>query len=112
MDQMEDILKVPKNELVVEIEKLRKSQFVLMSPQRLEDKLVKVYEILPEGIEEIDKTETEGFDKINFGEIKSEVEILSIIDGLIKEIQDTTLEQTQKDSINEKLSKLKDKLEI
>ena len=112
MDQMEDILKISKNELVEEIEKLRKSQFVLMSPQRLEDKLVKVYEILPEGIEEIDKTETEGFDKINFGEIKSEVEILSIIDGLIKEIQDTALEQTQKDSINEKLSKLKDKLEI
>ncbi|QLH03026.1 hypothetical protein C5F47_05425 [Nitrosopumilus cobalaminigenes] len=112
MGQMEDILKISKNELVEEIEKLRKSQFVLMSPQRLEDKLVKVYEILPEGIEEIDKTETEGFDKINFGEMKSEVEILSIIDGLIKEIQDTTLEQTQKDSINEKLSKLKDKLEI
>lgn len=112
MNQMEDILKISKNELVEEIEKLRKSQFVLMSPQRLDDKLVKVYKILPEGIEEIDKTETEGFDRINFGEIKSEVEILSIIDGLIKEIQDTTLEQTQKDSINEKLSKLKDKLEI
>ena len=112
MEQIEDILKISKNELGDEIEKLRKSQFVLMSPQRLEDKLVKVYEILPEGIEEIDKTETEGFEKTKFGEIKSEVEILSIVDELIKEIQDTTLEQTQKDSINEKLSKLKDKLEI
>ena len=112
MEQIEDILKISKNELVDEIEKLRKSQFVLMSPQRLEDKLVKVYEILPEGIEEIDKTETEGFEKTKFGEIKSEVEILSIVDEIIKEIQDTTLEQTQKDSINEKLSKLKDKLEI
>jgi len=112
MEQIEDILKISKNELINEIEKLRKSQFVLMSPQRLEDKLVKVYEILPEGIEEIDKTETEGFDKTKFGEVKSEVEILSIVDEIIKEIQDTTLEQTQKDSINEKLSKLKDKLEI
>ena len=112
MEQIENILKISKNELGDEIEKLRKSQFVLMSPQRLEDKLVKVYEILPEGIEEIDKTETEGFDKTKFGEVKSEVEILSIVDEIIKEIQDTTLEQTQKDSINEKLSKLKDKLEI
>jgi len=112
MEQIEDILKISKDELIDEIEKLRKSQFVLMSPQRLEDKLVKVYEILPEGIEEIDKTETEGFEKTKFGEIKSEVEILSIVDEIIKEIQDTTLEQTQKDSINEKLSKLKDKLEI
>jgi len=112
MEQIENILKISKNELGDEIEKLRKSQFVLMSPQRLEDKLVKVYEILPEGIEEIDKTETEGFEKTKFGEIKSEVEILSMIDEIIKEIQDTTLEQTQKDSINEKLSKLKDKLEI
>jgi len=112
MEQIEDILKISKNELVDEIEKLRKSQFVLMSPQRLKDKLVKVYEILPEGIEEMDKTETEGFEKTKFGEIKSEVEILSIVDEIIKEIQDTTLEQSQKDSINEKLSKLKDKLEI
>ena len=31
-----------------------------MSPQRQDDKLVKVFEILSEGIEEIDKTETEG----------------------------------------------------
>ena len=111
MEQIQDILKISKEELANEIERLRKSQFVLMSPQRVDDRIVKIYEILPEGIEEIDKTETEGFDKTNFGEIKS-VEILSIVDEVIKEIQDTPLEQPKKDSINEKLSKLKDKLEI
>ena len=112
MDQIEDILKISKKELSLEIEKLRKNQFVLMSPQRMDEKLIKVYEILPEGIEAIDKTETDGFENTKFGEVKPEVEILSIIDEIQKEIQDSQLEQTKKDSISERLSKLKDKLEI
>jgi DNA-binding PadR family transcriptional regulator len=112
MEQILDILKISKNELETDLEKLRKSQFVLMSPQRLEDRLVKIYEILPEGIEEIDKTETDGFNNTKFGELKPEIEILSIIDEIQKEVQDTQLEQTKKDSIREKLSKLKDRLEI
>jgi len=112
MGQVEDILKISKEELSTEIENLRKNQFVLMSPQRLDEKLIKVYEILPEGIETIDKTETDGFENTKFGDPKPEVEILSIIDEIGKEIQDSQLEQTKKDSISEKLSKLKDKLEI
>ena len=43
-----------------------------MSPQRQEEKLVKVYEILPEGIEEIDKAEINGFHNANFSEPKPE----------------------------------------
>jgi hypothetical protein len=112
MEQISDILKIPKLEASEEVEKLRKSQFVLMSPQRQEEKIVKVFEILPEGVEEIDKTETEGFDKIRFGEIKPEIEILSRVDEIIKEIQDTQLEQPKKDTIIKKLSELKNKLEI
>jgi len=34
-------------------------------------KLIKIYEILPEGIQEIDKTETEGFDNIKFRKVKT-----------------------------------------
>ncbi|MDH3855427.1 MAG: hypothetical protein OES27_04815 [Nitrosopumilus sp.] len=112
MEQISDILKIPKLEASEEVEKLRKSQFVLMSPQRQEEKIVKVFEILPEGVEEIDKTETEGFDKIKFGDIKPEIEILSRVDEIIKEIQNTHLEQTKKDTIIKKLSELKNKLEI
>ncbi|MGY5147819.1 MAG: hypothetical protein ACW9W4_07460 [Candidatus Nitrosopumilus sp. bin_7KS] len=110
--QIENILKLSRNEIEEDIERLRKNQFVLMSPQRIEDKVIKVYEILPEGILEIDKTETDGFDNTKFGEVKQDVEILSIIELAIKEIQDTQLEQTKKDSIIEKLSTLKEKLEI
>ena len=112
MEQISDILKIPKMEASEEIEKLRKSQFVLMLPQRQEKKIVRVFEILPEGVEEIDKTETEGFDKIKFGEIKPEMEILSRVDEIIKEIQNTQLEQIKKDIIIKKLSELKNKLEI
>lgn len=112
MEQISDILKIPKSEASEEVEKLRKSQLVLMSPQRQEEKIVRVFEILPEGVEEIDKTETEGFDKIKFGEIKPEIEILSRVDEIIKEIQNTQLEQTKKDTIIKKLSELKNKLEI
>jgi hypothetical protein len=112
MGQIEDILKISRNEIAEEIEKLRKNQFMLMSPQRIEDKVIKVYEILPEGILEIDKTETEGFGNTKFGEAKQDVEILSVIELIIKEIQDTQLEQIKKDSIIEKLTTLKEKLEI
>lgn len=112
MEQIEDILKISKEEAFTEIERLRKNQFVLMSPQRLDEKVIKVYEILPEGIEIIDKTETEGFENTKFGDIKPEVEILSTIDEIQKEIQDSHLDKSKKDLINEKLSKLKDRLEI
>jgi hypothetical protein len=112
IDQIEDILKISRNELAEDIEELRKNQFVLMSPQRIEEKIIKVYEILPEGVEEIDKTESEGFNNVNFGEIKPEIEILSIVDEVIKEIQDSQLEEIKKNTIIKKLSKLKSKLEI
>jgi len=59
MEQITDILRTSQDKLNADVEKLRKSQLVLMSPQRQKDRLVKIYEILPEGIEEIDKTETE-----------------------------------------------------
>jgi len=112
LEQIVDILRLSKEEITENIERLRKNQFVLMSPQRQEEKIIIVYEILPEGIDEIDKTDSEGFDKINFGESKPEVEILAIIEEIIKEIQNSEINQLKKENILEKLSKLKKKLEI
>ena len=71
LNQIIEIIGMSEKEITAEIEKLRKNEFLLMSPQRQENKLIKVYEILPDGINEVDKTETEGFNKIKFGEIKS-----------------------------------------
>ncbi len=112
IEQIAVILRTSEDKLTKDLEKLRKNQFVLMSPQRLEGKLVKVYEILPEGVEKIDKTEVDGFDKTNFDEPKQKVEILSLVDEIVKEIQNFQMDQSKKDSITEKLSKLKDRLKI
>lgn len=111
LNQMIMILKTSEEKLIYELEKLRKNQFVLMSPQRKEGKIIKVYEILSEGIEKIDSTETKGFNNIN-SKGKSEIGIFSIIDEIIKEIQESQIEETKKDIITEKLVTLKNKLEI
>ncbi|MCV0367505.1 MAG: hypothetical protein K5798_09635 [Nitrosopumilus sp.] len=110
--QIVDILAIKEDEILENLEKLRKSQFVLMSPQRQEDKIIKIYEIMSEGIEEIDKTEEHGFENTVFSGPTHEIEIISVIDEISKNIQDSKLEQSEKQSILEKLSKLKNKLEI
>ncbi len=110
LNQLIMILKISEDKLINELEELRKTQFVLMSPQRKEEKMIKVYKILSEGIEKIDSVETEGFN-IN-SKRESEGGVFSTIDEIIKEIQESQIEQTKKDSITEKLLVLKNKLEI
>lgn len=112
MKEISSILEESEEDINQEMEKLRKSQFVLMSPQRVNEMIIKIFEILPEGIQEIDKTETEGFEKINFKKNNQSIEILSIIDEIQKEIQDSQTELTRKESIVKKLVELKSKLEI
>jgi len=112
LDQIIEILGITEEKIKEEVEKLRKNQFILMSPQRQEDKLIKIYEILPEGIQEIDKTETEGFNKIIFGELKPNGGILKIIIEIKKDIDELQILQSQKDKILEKLTSLENKLEI
>jgi hypothetical protein len=110
LNQLIMILKISEDRLINELEELRKNQFVLMSPQRKEGKIIKVYEILSEGIEKIDIAETKGFN-IN-SKRESEGEVFSTIDEIIKEIQESQIEQAKKDNITEKLFFLKNKLEI
>jgi len=112
LDQIIEILGITEEKIKEEVEKLRKNQFILMSPQRQEGKLIKIYEILPEGIQEIDKTETEGFNRIIFGELKPNGGILKIIIEIKKDIDELQILQSQKDKILEKLISLENKLEI
>ncbi len=95
-----------------ELEQLRKNQLVLMSPQRQEDKLIKIYEILPEGIQVIDKTETEGFENIKFDKSESSGEKLETIEEIINEVKNTSCSDNEKNSIIEKLNLLKNNLKI
>ncbi|MGY5149034.1 MAG: hypothetical protein ACW9W3_03140 [Candidatus Nitrosopumilus sp. bin_68KS] len=110
--QIVDILRISEEEILENLEKLRKNQFVLMSPQRQEEKIVKIYEILPEGIEEIDETEKKGFEKTKFSGLTPELEITSLIDEILVITQNSKLEQSEKNRIDEKLSKLKSKLKV
>ena len=112
LNQIIEILAIDGDKIIHEIEQLRKNQLVLMSPQRQDDKLIKIYEILPEGIHEIDKTETEGFEQINFGETKSNGGILEIIDDIKNQIQKTSITDPEKNRIISKLNNLTNKLEI
>jgi hypothetical protein len=112
LDQIIEIIRISEDKIIIEIEKLRKNQLILMSPQRKNEKLIKIYEILPEGIQEIDKTETEGFEQIKFRESKSTIEILETIETVIKEIYDLEISQKKKEDIIKKINKLKDRLEI
>jgi len=111
LDQVCNILKLTKDEILENLEMLRKNQFVLMSPQRHDEKIIKMYDILPEGIEKIDRTGKEGFES-ELGNPKPEIEITGMLEEITREIKDSQIEQTKKDSILEKILKIKDKLEI
>ena len=112
LQQIIETINSSEEKIFNELEQLRKNQLVLMSPQRQDEKLIKVYEILPEGIEVIDKTETQGFENINFGKNEPEGEIIGTIDEIINEIQKLSCSENEKNNITKKLELLKNKLEI
>lgn len=110
IEQISDFLKKSDTELIDEIEKLRKNQLVLMSPLRQESKIIKMYEILPEGIEKIKKIEEVGFqDDLLEESGKPKTEILEIIDHIIKEISEPEI---NKKELILKLNQIKEKLKI
>ena len=94
-----------------EIEDLRKRQLVLMSPLRQESGIIKMYEILPEGIEQIQLAQSKGIS--NKPGIKSESEIMEIIDTTIGEIRELDeLSNEKKEKIISSILQIKEKLEI
>lgn len=110
IEQISDFLKKSDTELIDEIEKLRKNQLVLMSPLRQESKIIKMYEILPEGIEKIKKIEEVGFqDDLLEENGKPKTEILEIIEHIIKEISEPEI---NKKELILKLNQIKEKLKI
>jgi hypothetical protein len=95
-----------------EIEELRKRQLVLMSPLRNNEGIVKIFEILPEGIEEIKKAQSQGIQNIP-DTINPQVEIFSLLEETIKDVKGSEeISDRKKDKIISKLEKIKDKLEF
>jgi len=112
LEKISSFLLLPQDQIQNEIEDLRKRQLVLMSPFRNETGLIKMYEILPEGIEQIKKARSEGVQ--NKPEIKKpQIEIWSIVDETIEEVKGLQgISDKKKDDIISNLLKIKDKLEV
>lgn len=110
IETISDFLKKSEMEIEKEIEKLRKNHLILMSPLRQESKIIKIYEILPEGLEKLKNIEEYGFQTDSLEEKKPKIEILDIIDQIIKEINDEM--EINKKSIVQKLEQIKEKLKI
>jgi hypothetical protein len=112
IEKISSFLLLSQDQIQNEIEDLRKRQLVLMSPLRIETGIVKMYEILPEGIEQIKKAQSEGFQ--NKPEItKQPIEIWSIIEETVEEIRGLEgISEEKKEKIIFNLLQIKDKLEI
>ncbi len=112
IEKISSFLLLSQDQIQNEIEDLRKRQLVLMSPLRIETGIVKMYEILPEGIEQIKKAQSEGFR--NKPEItKPTIEIWSIIEETVEEIKGLDgISEEKKEKIIFNLLEIKDKLEI
>lgn len=112
IEKIASFLLLSPNQIQFEIEDLRKRQLILMSPFRSEGGIVKMYEILPDGIDQITKTEKNGF--FNKPEISdSQNELFSIIEETIKEIKEIQeMPDNKKENLISKLLKIKNRLEI
>ena len=111
MDSISNFLRKPESEITEEIEKMRKKQLILMSPLRQESKIIKMYEILPEGIEKIKKIQEFGFQK-DVEEKNPKKEILESINELIKDINEELEHNSKKEHIILKLEEIKEKLNL
>lgn len=108
-EEISSFLLKSEKEIFDEIENLRKNNLVLMSPQRVESKIIRVFEILPEGIEKLKEIEKDGFRKENLIP-NPVVEILSIINQMVKEINDSDMKKEKKEQVISRLSLIKDKM--
>lgn len=112
IEKISYFLLLKEDQIQQEIEDLRKRQLVLMSPLRTEERILKTYEILPEGIDEIKKAQYQGIQN-KPDTINSQVNILSLLDETIVDVKGIEgISGEKKDKIIFKLEKIKDKLEI
>lgn len=112
IEKIASFLLLSPEQILLEIEDLRKRQLVLMSPLRNERGILKMYEILPEGIDQIRKAEKNGFyNKLKINE--SQNELFSIIEDAIKEIKEIhEIPDSKKENLISNLLKIKNRLEI
>jgi len=107
-EEISKFLQKAEDEIFDEIEKLRKNNLVLMSPQRAESKIIRVFEILPEGSEKLERAE-KGVADEDLTKINPTTEIASILNQLIKEINELEITNEKKEELVSKLNTVKEK---
>ena len=111
-DEMIYFLKKEERKILDELEMLRKNNLVLMSPQRIDSKIIKVYEILPEGVEKIHSVEIEGVDKHTLKEnLDKKAEITTIINQITRDVNDLEISFDMKEKIITGLQKIAEKID-
>ena len=78
MEELSDILGISHDTILEKTKELRKNGLILMSPLRRGDNLVKMYEILPDGIDAIGRIEMEG----TFVDSGKDAKIIGLIDEI------------------------------
>jgi DNA-binding PadR family transcriptional regulator len=92
---------------------MRKNGLLMISPLRTESKLEKMYEILPDGIEELEKIKTKGFKNADLvmQKITDRIKTIEILDQILELIQnDEKIDPQKKHLISSKLSQIRNKL--
>ena len=111
-EEMIYFLKKDEKKILDELEMLRKNNLVLMSPQRMDSKIIKVYEILPEGVEKIHSVEIEGVDKHTLKEnLDKKAEVTTIINQITRDVNDLEISFDKKEKIITGLQKIAEKID-
>ena len=108
IDDIVNILGIDSDVIVDSLTKMRERELVLMSTQRHDNRLVKIYEILPKGVTLIDVKETDKFDTDTI----QNFEIYEIVDQIRDMIKNSQMNDSQKTDILAKITTLKSRLEI
>lgn len=112
LEKLSSFLLLTSSEILVEIEDLRRRQLVLMSPLRTETGIEKMYEILPDGIKQIQEFQSKGTIN-NQGILKTPDEIMPLFEEIIDEIKksEEITKETKEKTIS-KITQIKNKLGI
>ena len=107
-------LNVDSEKILSELEIMRKNELVLMSPLRTDSGLEKMFEIMPTGVEQLDKINSEGYDnaQLVFEKSDEKKDIFDIIEELKEIIKSNEIDDSVKTTIIEKLEKIKSRLKI
>lgn len=110
MNHVASVLDIPAKEAASVLGELRKGRLVLMSPQRIDGTVTRVFEILPEGAEALDRAEAGGFKTMP--STGPGTEAPDIIDDIVARIQESSLGDSEKEPLLESVRRLRDRLGI